>query len=189
FGRRHVSSVGLRSHPDGGAAGAVSLTCDLLAMSGGWNPVIHLFAQSQGRPRWCDQRACFVPGQAVQAQVSVGAANGDFSLAQALSDGWAAGRAGASRPAGNETPPWQADAPAQAPILPVWQTLRGTEATRGAKQFIDYQNDVSVSDIYLAVREGYHSIEHVKRYTAVGFGTDQGKMGNIRSEERRVGEG
>src|SRR5690606_14514340 len=64
-------------------------------------------------------------------------------------------------------------------ILPLWTTATGRDIARGPKQFVDLQNDVSVSDIYLAVREGYRSVEHVKRYTAMGFGTDQGKLGNI----------
>src|SRR3546814_18086364 len=63
--------------------------------------------------------------------------------------------------------------------MPLWFAGYKDQVGRAAKQFVDYQNDVAVSDIYLAVREGYESIEHVKRYTAMGFGTDQGKLGNI----------
>ena len=237
FGDRHVG--GVHTRPLSAPAGSAEqrLECDLLAISGGWNPVVHLFAQSQGKTRWCAERACFVPGTTVQAQASVGAANGDFLLQQALDGGHQAGTeaarlalqqrpgrkgtqgtsgthadgsagtpagAGTSSPTtspakqtpatlttGNTAPatsgasaaaeaaPWRAAPCRQAPLLPLWQSLRGTEATRGAKQFIDYQNDVSVSDILLAVSEGYRNVEHVKRYTAMGFGTDQGKLGNI----------
>jgi len=181
IGGKHVARAVLQANGTSLPADALAVDCDLLAMSGGWNPVVHLFAQSGGRPRWCEQRACFVPGEAMQAQYSVGAANGDFALDEALSGGADAG-AQAVRQAGFESgppPAWQVPSVAQTPLEPLWSTGRGKAATRGPKQFVDYQNDVSVSDIHLAIREGYRSIEHIKRYTALGFGTDQGKLGNI----------
>ncbi|MDO4904386.1 MAG: sarcosine oxidase subunit alpha family protein [Lautropia sp.] len=209
-GKKHVSGVVLRHIKDGDTSTSNHLECDLLAMSGGWNPVIHLYSQSQGKPRWCQERACFVPDVVTQQQFNVGACNGDFLLQEALDGGSRAGYQAAKR-AGQQAKraaqakamvdhaglSWHPEAPAtidvsgddlphyvaqpckQSPLLPLWQTLRGTEATRGPKQFIDYQNDTSVSDIQLAVSEGYRSVEHVKRYTAMGFGTDQGKLGNI----------
>ena len=65
--------------------------------------------------------------------------------------------------------------PAQALFL-----VPHTKATsRAPSQFVDMQLDVSASGIELAVREGFKSVEHIKRYTAMGFGTDQGKLGNI----------
>lgn len=238
-GRNHIAGVQLRSINSSQREADMQIACDLLAMSGGWNPVLHLFAQSQGKSRWCRERACFVPQLSTQAQFCAGAANGDFTLQAVLDGGMAAGhraamaaskdivlaqKAGAA--ASSEGAVWQASdeeqaliarlAPApnqplarkdesaddsahdaaaylaahklkagqatpcdQAPLLPLWQSLKGEAATRGAKQFIDYQNDMSVSDIMLAVSEGYRSVEHVKRYTAMGFGTDQGKLGNI----------
>src|SRR3546814_18330272 len=206
MGERHVRGVVLQSKGARIPEYAQSLSCELVVMSGGWNPVIHLFAQSGGKPRWCDTRACFVPEQSVQKQTCVGAAKGEFSLRAALESGAHAGSAAAAAAAagiefagqGADTPAWSTHEHVESPLLPIWSTGRGKAATRGAKQFIDYQNDVSVSDIHLAVREGYRSIEHVKRYTAMGFGTDQGKLGNIndmavladvlRSEESRVGK-
>lgn len=214
LGRQHISGVILRTPEDTSDNRATRLECDLLAMSGGWNPVLHLFAQSQGKARWCSERACFVPDTITQAQFLAGAAQGDFLLQQALDGGsraghqaarralaqrqhearlreqatgkgqhWQAAAAGAPEDeaaddAGN-FPRYQASPCTQGALQPLWQTLRGPLATRGAKQFIDYQNDTAVSDIHLAVREGYRSVEHVKRYTAMGFGTDQGKLGNI----------
>ncbi len=125
--------------------GAVrTLDCDLLAVSGGWSPTVHLHAHSGGRPAYDEARACFVPGKPTQPQRSVGACNGDFSR-------------------GEET------------VQPLWLVPGAV----GAKQFVDLQSDVTAADIALAAREGYRSIEHVKRYTALGFGTDQGKLGNI----------
>jgi sarcosine oxidase, subunit alpha len=88
----------------------------------------------------------------------------------------------AARAAGFSVPPGrlpQAADRAETPLEPLWLVGTHAQAARGAKQFVDYQNDVSAADILLAAREGFESVEHVKRYTAMGFGTDQGKLGNI----------
>ena len=71
--------------------------------------------------------------------------------------------------------------PVGTPLQPLWQVPARLRTSRAAKKFVDYQNDTTAADLQLAVREGYRSIEHVKRYTAMGFGTDQGKLGNINS--------
>ena len=156
--------------------------CDLIAVSGGWNPAIHLLAQSGGKVKWNDAKVCFEPDVVVQKQVSVGAANASFSLAEGLQEGAQAGDAAAKTlgfdPATNAAP--KADSIKEQAIQPMWRVpYNADKPWDGPKQFVDFQNDVSVSDIYLAVREGFHSVEHVKRYTALGFGTDQGKTGNI----------
>src|SRR6185369_9449108 len=75
--------------------------------------------------------------------------------------------------------PPRSEALREQPMLPLWIVPGPHKLGRGPKQFVDLQNDVCASDILLAAREGYHSVEHVKRYTALGFGTDQGKLGNI----------
>lgn len=157
------------------------IECQLVATSGGWNPAIHLLAQSGGKVSWNDDKHCFVPDKIVQEQVSVGAANAVFDLNDCLADGQAGANAclqklGFNYDAG--AAPASSALPQQA-MQAMWCTPNGTKPWRGAKQFVDYQNDVSVADIYLAAREGFESIEHVKRYTALGFGTDQGKTGNI----------
>ena len=167
---------------------ATLLACDLLAVSGGWSPAVHLHAQSGARPVFDPGRACFVPGAPVQAEQSAGAANGVFTLRQCLHEGYQAGL-DAARAAGCNsnsdsglgaaTPPAAGQEPPPTPQLPLWLVPAPLPLNRGAKRFIDYQNDTSAADLQLAVREGYTSIEHVKRYTALGFGTDQGKLGNI----------
>lgn len=166
-----------------GTTGSVrSIACDLVAVSGGWSPAVHLHAQSGGRPRYDAVRACFVPGESVQAECSTGACNGSFQLNACLEEGFAAGgaaaRAAGCRGRGEGRKP-VAPATEEAPIVPLWRVPTARQDGRGAKQFVDLQNDVTASDIQLAAREGYHSIEHTKRYTAMGFGTDQGKLGNI----------
>jgi sarcosine oxidase, subunit alpha len=161
---------------------ARTIACDSVGVSGGWSPVVHLHAQSGGRPRYDETRACFVPGDSMQAERSVGACNGSFPLYACVGEGFAGG-AEAARLAGfGNGEPISAPAiaaTAEEPLRPLWLVPSRRPDNRGPKQFVDLQNDVTASDIELAAREGYHSIEHVKRYTALGFGTDQGKLGNI----------
>lgn len=163
-----------------GAAEAIA--CDVIAVSGGWNPAVHLHAQSGARPIFDEALATFVPGEPVQAERSAGAANGALDLADCLSQGFAAGAAAARacgfREARDLNPP-TAERVTQGPLRPLWLTPSQKGPSRAPKQFVDYQNDTTAADIALALREGFRSIEHVKRYTLMGFGTDQGKLGNI----------
>jgi sarcosine oxidase subunit alpha len=181
-GKNRVSSVVVRDSQNGKPFGKETrMACDLVAVSGGWSPVLHLFAQSGGKAQWNDAKLCFMPGRAVQAEVSIGAANGEFDLSRALSNGVSAGIE-ASHAAGKkatrlEVP--KAMETVETPIEALWKVGSARDSTRGAKQFVDFQNDVAAADILLAAREGFESVEHVKRYTAMGFGTDQGKLGNI----------
>jgi sarcosine oxidase subunit alpha len=181
-GKLRVASVDIASYASGLVGAKQSeLSCDLLAMSGGWSPVLHLFAQSGGKAHWHDQKACFVPGKAMQPETSVGACNGDFTLGQGIRFAVDAG-VEAARAAGHivaRPNPVQVAEISETKIEPLWLVGGRELATRGPKQFVDFQNDVSAADIFLAAREGFESVEHVKRYTAMGFGTDQGKLGNI----------
>ena len=157
------------------------IDCQVLAISGGWSPAVHLHSQSGGRPCYDKAKACFVPGVSVQAECSVGACGGSFTLAACLREG---ADAGVSAAAQSGWPGGFVDVPAveefaQAPLQPLWEVPAGALCGNGVKKFLDFQNDTTAADVKLAAREGYRSIEHVKRYTALGFGTDQGKLGNI----------
>ena len=157
-----------------------TLSCDLLAVSGGWSPVVHLSSQSGAKAVWNEEAAMFIPGEPVQQQASVGSANGTLELKLSLIEAANAGNA-AAKACGfdsNMKAP-QSDAVNSDPIMPLWLVPSDKEKGREPKAFIDLQNDVGSADIELAAREGFHSVEHVKRYTAMGFGTDQGKTGNI----------
>ena len=156
------------------------LACDALGMAGGWNPAIHLYSHSGGKAQWNEAQCCFQPGVAMPNQSSVGSAKATWTLAQALSEASSAG-AQAAKQAGfsASAQSFAVQEPVQEPIAAFWIAETGVPVSRRAKAFIDYQNDVGASDIELAVREGFESIEHIKRYTAMGFGTDQGKLGNI----------
>jgi sarcosine oxidase subunit alpha len=182
-GSKRLQSVQVMSlSADGLSVSGASKTldCDLLAVSGGWSPVVHLSSQSGAKAIWNDEAAMFLPGKPTQHQVSVGSANGTLDLSQSLKEATVAGNAaaiGCGLEASMSAP--QSDAVVYDPIMPLWLVPQNAQKGRGPKAFIDLQNDVGVSDIELAAREGYHSVEHVKRYTAMGFGTDQGKTGNI----------
>jgi len=157
------------------------IDCQVLAMSGGWSPAVHLHSQSGGRPCYDKAKACFVPGVSVQAECSVGACSGSFTLAACLKEGADAGIGAAAQ---SGWPGGYVDVPAveevaHAPLQPLWEVPAGVLSGNGVKKFLDFQNDTTAADVKLAVREGYRSVEHVKRYTALGFGTDQGKLGNI----------
>ena len=158
---------------------AARFDCDLVAVSGGWNPAVHLHSQARGKLRYDETLATFVPDGSPAPIAPVGAANGHGDLAAALTKGHAVGIAAAKRAgfAGNASlpPPHAAVVRTGAPQA-LW-SVRATDKT--AKRFVDWQNDVTVDDIALAAREGYRSVEHLKRYTTLGMGTDQGKVSNI----------
>jgi len=182
-GRKRLRSVQvMRLSADGSSvSGNVkSLGCDLLAISGGWSPVVHLNAQSGAKPVWDDAEAMFLPGTSTQSQFSAGAANGRLDLAGCLEEGTEAGNNAAAACGFDGTmQASSADTVDSEAILPLWTAPSPYTRGRGPKAFVDMQNDVGAADIQLAVREGFQSVEHVKRYTAMGFGTDQGKLGNI----------
>ena len=184
IGRTGVDGVEVRSlSADGTSVGDDyrRIPCDVVAVSGGWSPTVHLFSQSQGRLRFDAERAAFVPGESVQRERSAGAARGLAGLAECLADGVAAGT-DAARAAGFEVES-EPDCPAVeewedvAPLRPLWAVP--LPSWRHGKCFVDFQNDVTVADIELAAREGYASVEHLKRYTTLGMGTDQGRTSNV----------
>ncbi|WP_375552379.1 sarcosine oxidase subunit alpha family protein [Rhodophyticola porphyridii] len=166
-GGKRVTGVALCRQAGEGAT-TEEIACDAVAMSGGWSPVVHLWSHCGGKLVWDDARACFRPdpdrsprGADGEAFVSVtGAANGDFALAKIL-------------------PEARVEEPSEAPLLPVWMMPQGAGVAKRAKMWLDFQNDVKVSDVQLAAREGYESVEHTKRYTTLGMATDQGKLSNI----------
>jgi glycine cleavage system aminomethyltransferase T len=170
-GRLGVESVEIES---GGVVERIH--CDLLCVSGGWNPDVQLHSQTGARPRWDAGLAAFVPGASRQREVSVGGAAGAFDIGAALRQGAEAGAAAATdcgyRPSTVELP--AVDAGEQYRVEPLWRV----PGTRG-KALVDLQNDVTVSDINLAAREGFRSVEHLKRYTTLGMATDQGKLSNV----------
>ena len=177
-----VSVAALTAAGSAYAGGSRRIRCDLVCMSGGWNPAIHLFSQSGGRLAFDGTKGAFVPGEARQAQFSVGGCNGTGALAYALSEGREAGKAAAAacgfRKRGGTSLP-KVDVAEEMPIRLLWTVPSRQPNRRLDKHFVDFQNDVTAADIALAAREGYRSVEHLKRYTTTGMGTDQGKTSNV----------
>ena len=168
--------MALNDDATGVTGSARALACDVVLMSGGWNPAVHLFSQSRGRLLFDDARAIFVPGVSAQAERSAGACNGTFTLAGCLAEGAAAGLDAAQAAGYNSAaePPPEVCEVMESPPRTVWVV-----PARRSRMFVDFQSDVTVKDLRLAVREGYRSVEHVKRYTTAGMGLDQGKTGNV----------
>ncbi|MGA1327266.1 MAG: sarcosine oxidase subunit alpha family protein [Rubrivivax sp.] len=182
-GRRALTGALVQAIDDEGRLQGAprTLACDLLATSGGASAVIHLHSQAGSKAVWSDELATFLPGAPAQSERSAGACAGARTLAEASAGGAAAGQA-AAQAAGSTGPagePPAVEAAQAGTIRPLWLVPHALPPSRAPKQFVDFQNDVSAADLLLAVREGFESIEHVKRYTAMGFGTDQGKTGNI----------
>jgi heterotetrameric sarcosine oxidase alpha subunit len=156
-------------------AGEKAIRADCLAVSGGWNPAVHLTCHMNGRPVWREEIAAFVPAPgAIPGLHPAGAANGVFSTAGCLADGVrAAGVAlealGRKVPA-VDLPPAEDGGYA---LKPFWQVPGKGRA------WLDLQNDVTVKDIGLAAQENFRSVEHMKRYTTQGMATDQGKTSNV----------
>jgi sarcosine oxidase subunit alpha len=160
-----------------------TLGCDLLAVSGGWSPVVHLHSQRNGRIRWDDALAAFVPEGAVRDQQVVGAAAGSFVLDACLGQGSAAGATAATR-TGFPTTPAQlrgsGSCDEHGEVRQLW-LVPGTSGEAGEwhDHFVDLQRDQSVADVWRAVGAGMRNVEHVKRYTSIGTAHDQGKTSGV----------
>ena len=170
-GRKALESITIRTD-----SGEEALQVDCLAMSGGWNPTVHLTCHMNGRPSWREDIQAFVPTPGSIPDMTVaGACNGVFSTRACLSDGVEAARTalgalGRKAPAEMALPEAE-DTPFA--LSPLW-------AVAGAgRAWLDFQNDVSVKDIKQAAAENFSSVEHMKRYTTQGMATDQGKNSNV----------
>ena len=152
------------------------IALDCLAVSGGWNPNVHLTCHHGGKPVWRADIAAFVPGGVLPAGMTVaGAAGGSLTTAAALAGGHRAavaalGELGLPTAAGD--PPGAGDEAAD--IAPFWHVRE----SRG-RAWLDFQNDVTVKDVVQSHLEGFRSVELLKRYTTLGMATDQGKTANV----------
>jgi sarcosine oxidase subunit alpha len=157
-----------------------TIRCDAILVSGGWTPAVHLGLHEGGSRAYAAESAAFIAAHPPAQRASCGAANGVLELGAVLADAHAAGLSAAAGFAGAAAGGARAAAPVGhgdgAPRLaPFWRV----PATRAEeqRQFVDLQNDVTVADIRQALAEGFQDIEHVKRYTTLGVGTEQGRTG------------
>ncbi len=153
--------------------------CDCICVSGFWTPSVHLASQSGNKLKYEEKIDAFIPDKKKQHETSVGAANGSFTLEESLKHGFENGSNLSAKITETKT---------EISIPNVNEKKYGAHdkfwcmplpKNENPKRFVDFQNDVSVSDIEIALREGYRSIEHVKRYTTLGMATDQGRTSNL----------
>ena len=169
-GGKALESISIRT-----TSGIEKIQTDCLAISGGWNPTVHLTCHMNGRPTWKPDIQAFVPTEgAIPGMIAAGACRGTFSTHGCLADGAAVagkvlGMLGLSAP--DATLPQAEDVPYR--MEPLWAV-----AGKG-RAWLDFQNDVSVKDVKQAAVENFRSVEHMKRYTTQGMATDQGKNSNV----------
>ena len=166
-----VKAVEIRTHK----GETLRVACDLLAMSGGWNPAIGLGSNLGARPVWSEALQTFLLDTTPPGLAPAGAAAGAFGLAAALADGRqraVLAMADLGRAASVAPPPRAEDEPCA--VTPLWHV----KASR-TKAFVDFQHDVTDADVTLAAQEGFVSVEHLKRYTTLGMATDQGKTSQL----------
>ena len=158
-----------------------TLECDTIASSGGWSPVVHLSCHCGGKPVWREDIAGFIP--ATKESLIAGGIAGTYPLTDVLREGAKVGADAADALGGqrleHHTNTPVANDPKEGVAMALFQIPHSEPTSRAPKKFVDLQNDVTAAGIEMATREGFESIEHVKRYTALGFGTDQGKTSNV----------
>ena len=159
------------------------IECDFIAMSGGFNPALHLWCHNAGKIKFDEALQSFRPDRHHNAMRAVGAANGTMDVATTLTEAFAAGEAAAkavnNKAKSSKYKEPEVKEPTRAPLESIWFAPATGKYNEGNKHFIDFQNDVTVADLELAQREGYESVEHTKRYTTFGMATDQGKTSNL----------
>ncbi len=174
-GRRKIKTIHIKKINDNKVE---IINCDLLCMSGGWSPTVHLFTQSRGKLKFRDEDSCFIPDQAHQKTISIGACNGTFDLKNILKETYSS----VNDFLNEEEKILDGDLYDAEKINIGKQEnawLVNKENIAKSKMFVDFQNDVTAKDIKTALSEGFQSIEHVKRYTTNGMATDQGKTSNV----------
>jgi sarcosine oxidase, subunit alpha len=176
YGRLHISHADLVDETTGKSE---TLPCDLLLMSGGFTPSVHLFSQSRGKLIYDESLKAYIPGQSAERERSVGGCRGVFDLGAVIANGFGGGldavKAAGGKPAAEHKFAVLAQSLGQDGVI----GLASKIVKSGGRAWVDFQNDVTVKDIELATREGFRSIEHVKRYTTTGMATDQGKTSNM----------
>jgi sarcosine oxidase subunit alpha len=179
-GDHRISGVTLATLSQGVVRSRLDLDCDVLLMSGGYTPSVHLFSQSLGKLEWNEPLKAFVPSVSAEAECSAGACRGVYGLHDVLADG--AGAAARALRLSGMPATFEVDPALGCPNDRRRDPYLGALPSVGSpalKSFVDWQHDVTTRDLALATREGFHSIEHVKRYTTTGMATDQGKGSNL----------
>ncbi|MEM7188690.1 MAG: sarcosine oxidase subunit alpha family protein [Pseudomonadota bacterium] len=193
-GRGGVKSLSYGRHQEDRDLAEDRMACDIIGVAGGWTPVMHLISHKGIRPEWNPRLSAFVVEDTGSEPVTLcGSAAGHFATEAAISTGLAAGDDAIRALKGTRREPLpEPEGGWEEPLGPLWEIR---DPGRKLKSFIDPQHDVTTDDVRLAQREGYVSVEHLKRYTTLGMATDQGKMGNViglalmgQADGRTIGE-
>jgi sarcosine oxidase subunit alpha len=173
------ATIGELTESKDGYKNLTTIPCDSIFVSGNWTPTVHLASQSGNKLKYESETDTFLPDQSRQKEAVIGSANGSFTLKESLADGFNKGYQLSDEITknGRETSVPISDEKDFGSHDKFW--CMPVADNKHYKRFVDFQNDVAVSDIQLAVREGFRSIEHVKRYTTLGMATDQGKTSNL----------
>ena len=180
FGYKRINKISIMQLSKDGqkvVGSKIFIPCDCLGISGGWTPSVHLFTQSGGKLKFRDEDQVFIPNIYSSDQISVGSCNGDFTLDEIFS-GTTKALKSFLNIKNTEYENIEVESSFNKSKRNIW-LLPSDKIIGKTKPFVDYQNDATAKDIKLALREGFRSIEHVKRYTTTGMGTDQGKLGNM----------
>jgi len=188
-GKKHVTGVEI-CHQTGAGGAVESVECDLVAMSGGFSPVVHLWSHCGGKLNWDEANAMFAPDPSRPPTdqngegfvLTAGTASGALETGACVAHAINAGRQAAEevgRSLAEEAAVRHVRQVQEAPMATVWAMPENATYDLRSKTWLDFQNDVKVSDVQLAAQEGYESVEHTKRYTTIGMATDQGKLSNI----------
>ena len=173
------AAIGKLNKEKSGYESIKNIDCDCICVSGNWTPTVHLSSQSGNKLKFDEKINAFIPNESRQNESTVGSANGSFTLKKTLAEGFSKGYDLSKKITGK-------DLKSNAPISneksygqqdKFW--CMPLQKNKYYKRCVDFQNDVYVSDIELAIREGFRSIEHVKRYTTLGMATDQGRTSNL----------
>ncbi len=179
-GYKRINSIELMKLSDDGTAVVENKTkeeCDCLGISGGWTPRVHLFTQSGGKLKFIDKDNIFLPDKSVSEQISIGSCNGDFELDDVIKNSIKSIKNFLNINS-SDYENLKINCSKETDKKNIW-LLPSNKPLGKTKPFLDFQNDSTAKDVKLALREGFKSIEHVKRYTTTGMGTDQGKLSNM----------
>ena len=174
---KEVSIMKLSKDGQSVTGSKIKIKCNCLGISGGWTPAVHLFTQSGGKLKFDNEDNVFIPSKYPSDQISIGSCNGEFDLNTIIKNF----NQNIKNFLGIDKTSFEdlkINSTKEILKRNIW-LLPSDKAIGKCKPFVDFQNDATAKDIKLALREGFRSIEHVKRYTTTGMGTDQGKLGNM----------
>ena len=188
FGKKRVEAISICEHKDSGK-GNEKISCDCIAMSGGWSPVVHLYSHCGGKLKWDEKMALFKPDSSAKPTshdglpfvTAVGSANGFLLMQEVLKDA-REGCLEVVEASGGKVKKESfklIEQEYENSLEAIWIAPQDADIKKRSKIWLDFQNDVKINDVELAAREGFESVEHTKRYTTLGMATDQGKLSNI----------